>query len=123
MAERAARGRTRGVRRSRAARRGGAEAPVLRQGIQRPRAVNTGVVGVRREGAEAARGGLRAYCSCGWRAVGVPPIDWGQVAVDGAALTEESGPLEDWEQHVDEVDAAAAVVPPELLGMIEQFGA
>ncbi len=45
------------------------------------------------------------------------------VAVDGAALTEESGPLEDWEQHVDEVDAAAAVVPPELLGMIEQFGA
>ncbi|MEU6646623.1 hypothetical protein ABZ863_29310 [Saccharomonospora sp. NPDC046836] len=67
--------------------------------------------------------GTRAYCSCGWRAVGVHPIDWGQVAVDGVALTDESRPLEDWEQHIDEVDAAAAVVPPELLGMIEQFGA
>ncbi|MGW4904268.1 hypothetical protein ACWEO9_14900 [Streptomyces albidoflavus] len=52
----------------------------------------------------------------------MPPIYWGQVAVDGASLTEESRPLEDWEQHIDEVDAAAAIVTPELLGMIEQFG-
>ncbi|WP_129808738.1 hypothetical protein [Streptomyces albidoflavus] len=50
------------------------------------------------------------------------PIYWGQVAVDMASLTEESRPLEDWEQHIDEVDAAAAIVPPELLGVIEQFG-
>ncbi|MEU6363249.1 hypothetical protein ACFWFS_07410 [Streptomyces albidoflavus] len=52
-----------------------------------------------------------------------PPIDWCQVAVDGAALTDEPRLLEDWEHHIDEVDAAADVVPPELLGMIEQFGA
>ncbi|MFF8564553.1 hypothetical protein ACF06N_06260 [Streptomyces albidoflavus] len=67
--------------------------------------------------------GMRAYCSCGWRATGVHPIDWEQVALDGIERTDESGPEDDWERHIDEVDAAAAVVPPKLAGMIEQLGA
>ncbi|RPK79456.1 hypothetical protein EES47_29540 [Streptomyces sp. ADI98-12] len=67
--------------------------------------------------------GMRAHCACGWRAAQAHTISWDQVAADGVELTDTSGPAADWEQHIDAVEAEAAVVPPELVGMIDQLGA
>ncbi|RZE14572.1 hypothetical protein [Streptomyces albidoflavus] len=67
--------------------------------------------------------GMRAYCSCGWRAAGTHPINWDQVAVDGVGLTDESGPATDWEQHIGSVDDAVAAIPPEMVGMLDQLAA
>ncbi|MGW8387170.1 hypothetical protein ACWGMW_28975 [Streptomyces albidoflavus] len=67
--------------------------------------------------------GMRAFCACGWSSAESYPINWDQVAVDGIEMTDESGPEADWELHIATVDAAAATVPPELVGMLDQFDA
>ncbi|MFE6848253.1 hypothetical protein [Streptomyces sp. NPDC057686] len=68
--------------------------------------------------AAAARGA----CSCGWRGGARYPIDW--EAVDAAGIYEPGieGPQEDWEQHLEEVEARTVPLPGELAELLEQVG-
>ncbi|MEV6735383.1 hypothetical protein [Streptomyces sp. NPDC051364] len=68
--------------------------------------------------AAAARGA----CSCGWRGTAHYRIDW--EAVDAAGIYEPviEGPQEDWEQHLEEVEARTVPLPGELAELLERVG-
>ncbi len=66
----------------------------------------------------AARG--RAACSCGWRGQNKYPIDWD--AVDAFAETFPlPEPLDDWRQHIDDVEARTVPLPTELVALLDQL--
>ncbi|MEU8437012.1 hypothetical protein AB0F18_29745 [Streptomyces sp. NPDC029216] len=62
----------------------------------------------------------RAACACGWRGAAHYPID--REAVDAAGLYEPviEGPRDDWERHLDEVEARTVPLPVELADLLER---
>ncbi|MEU8763829.1 hypothetical protein [Streptomyces sp. NPDC048659] len=64
---------------------------------------------------------MRGRCACGWRAARAFPIDWQRV--DPADLTayDVSGPLQDWEAHMDEVAARAVRLPEDVAGLLKRL--
>ncbi|MFJ8668925.1 hypothetical protein [Streptomyces sp. NPDC093600] len=54
---------------------------------------------------------MRGRCSCGWRGERTYPIDWAQIPRDDPYEYDTSGPLEDWQEHVDEVEALTVPLP------------
>ncbi|MFJ8677531.1 hypothetical protein [Streptomyces sp. NPDC093589] len=60
-----------------------------------------------RQRADDARG----VCSCGWRGINRYPIDWTQRDEDGLHVLDPTGPREDWEQHIADVQARSVQLP------------
>ncbi|MEU6016819.1 hypothetical protein ABZ826_23050 [Streptomyces sp. NPDC047515] len=63
---------------------------------------------------------MRAVCSCGWRGDSCYPLDWDAVDRRRPELFDTSGPEEDWDQHIAEVDSAAVPVPKDVLALLTQ---
>ncbi|MGW2631263.1 hypothetical protein ACWC2K_18245 [Streptomyces chattanoogensis] len=63
---------------------------------------------------------LRASCSCGWRGTSRYPIDWSDVPEDCPYAYDTSGPYDDWEQHIAEVEAQTVPLPDELTDLLHQ---
>ncbi|MFJ6438281.1 hypothetical protein [Streptomyces sp. NPDC091416] len=64
---------------------------------------------------------LRASCGCGWRGETRYPLDWDQVDRRSPDLFDTTGPEEDWDQHIRDVEARAVPVPDDLATLIEQI--
>ncbi|MCX4632735.1 hypothetical protein [Streptomyces sp. NBC_01443] len=64
----------------------------------------------------------RGACGCGWRGAATYPIDW--AAADAAGIYEPviEGPQEDWEQHLEEVEARTVPLPAELAELLDRVG-
>jgi hypothetical protein len=60
---------------------------------------------------------LRGACSCGWRGDDRYPIDWDVDRRDH----DDSGPYEDWERHIEDVESRSIPLPTELDGLIEHL--
>lgn len=63
----------------------------------------------------------RAACACGWRGGATYPIDWEEV--DRAGFREEpyiEGPQDDWERHIDEVEARTVPLPEEVAALLDR---
>lgn len=63
---------------------------------------------------------LRGACSCGWRGERNYPLDWDQVDPDRPELFDTYGPENDWEQHVEDVEARAVPLPSDLVALLDQ---
>ncbi|MEU3909847.1 hypothetical protein [Streptomyces sp. NPDC029721] len=63
----------------------------------------------------------RAACACGWRGAAHYPIDLG--GADPAGLYEQviDGPRDDWERHLDEVEARTVPLPAVLADLLERL--
>ncbi|MCX5195501.1 hypothetical protein OOK31_16580 [Streptomyces sp. NBC_00249] len=64
---------------------------------------------------------LRAACSCGWRGAPLHPLDWEQVRADDPEEYDTSGPEEEWDRHVTEVEARTVPLPAELAGLLREL--
>ncbi|MGW8487431.1 hypothetical protein [Streptomyces sp. NPDC055886] len=66
---------------------------------------------------------LRGACSCGWRGERLYPVDWDNVDRREPYAYDTTGPEQDWDQHIAEVEAGAVPLPDdvaELLGKVEE---
>src|SRR6266851_3977367 len=59
---------------------------------------------------------VRGSCSCGWRGPNRYPVSWDD---DGPYDTDESGPRDDWEQHIKEVESRTVPLPAEMDDLLE----
>lgn len=64
---------------------------------------------------------LRGSCSCGWRGTSLYPIDWSQVARRAPYDYDTSGPEDDWEAHIEEVNARTVPLPLALRELLDQL--
>ena len=64
---------------------------------------------------------LRGSCSCGWRGEARYPIDWGAIE-DWPHDTDTSGPEEDWDRHIEEVEARTVPIPADIEELLAQMG-
>ncbi|MFF2198582.1 hypothetical protein [Streptomyces sp. NPDC058157] len=62
----------------------------------------------------------RAACTCGWRGAAHYPIDTGAEAPSGLYEQVIDGPRDDWERHLDEVEARTVPLPAELADLLER---
>lgn len=67
--------------------------------------------------------GLRGSCSCGWRGETHYPLDWDEVDPHRPDLFDTYGPENDWDQHMDEVEARAVPLPSDLAALLDQVQA
>ncbi|MEW1693538.1 hypothetical protein ACIQOF_35880 [Streptomyces sp. NPDC091265] len=63
---------------------------------------------------------LRGSCSCGWRGETLHPLDWETVERHGPELHDTSGPEDDWDQHITEVEARTVPIPEDLIDLLTQ---
>ncbi|MFE2547331.1 hypothetical protein ACFXGI_02015 [Streptomyces sp. NPDC059355] len=79
------------------------------------------MVGLQRHPEPGSRG--RGACACGWPGTTDYPIGW-EVA-DAAGIYEPviEGPQEDWERHLDEVEARTVPLPEVMAELLERVGA
>ncbi|MEU6986512.1 hypothetical protein ABZ946_24285 [Streptomyces sp. NPDC046324] len=63
-------------------------------------------------------GRIRARCSCGWRADASYPVDWDQVVRRQPFLYDTSAPEEDWQAHLDDVEARSVPLPVEITDLL-----
>jgi hypothetical protein len=63
---------------------------------------------------------FRGACSCGWRGENRYPIDWESLG-DWPEYVDEPGPREDWDQHIEEVEAAAIPLPEHIEDLLERL--
>jgi len=66
---------------------------------------------------------LRGSCSCGWRGESLYPIDWDAIGdwprdYDSVDL---SGLRDDWDCHIDEVEARTVPIPEDLQNLLESL--
>ncbi|MFC8983523.1 hypothetical protein ACFT6Z_34075 [Streptomyces sp. NPDC057131] len=61
---------------------------------------------------------MRGRCACGWRGARTFPLDWQQVDRHDRDAYDTSGPLKEWEEHLD--DVAARTLP--LPGFVHENG-
>ncbi|WP_051833581.1 hypothetical protein [Streptomyces katrae] len=66
--------------------------------------------------------GARGACQCGWRGAATYPIDWEAADAPGGYEPVIEGPQEDWEQHIDEVEARTVPLPTELAELLDRVG-
>ncbi|MDP5315615.1 hypothetical protein [Streptomyces poriferorum] len=64
---------------------------------------------------------LRASCACGWRGESHYRLDWDQVDRRSPDLFDTTGLEEDWDQHIQDVEARATPLPEDLATLIEQI--
>jgi hypothetical protein len=64
---------------------------------------------------------LRGSCSCGWRGSTLFPLDWAQVAEEGSAAYDTSGPYEEWAQHMSEITSRSVPLPADLEALVDQL--
>ncbi|MFH7596781.1 hypothetical protein WDV06_17025 [Streptomyces racemochromogenes] len=62
----------------------------------------------------------RAACACGWRGAAHYPIDRVDDDSAGAYDPDIEGPRDDWERHLDEVEARTVPLPAELADLLER---
>ncbi|MFD4224673.1 hypothetical protein [Streptomyces griseus] len=63
---------------------------------------------------------LRGACSCGWRGEHLYPIDWDQVDRREPYAYDTTGPEDDWERHVAEVEAGTVPLPDDVAALLAQ---
>jgi hypothetical protein len=66
---------------------------------------------------------LRGACACGWRGETRYPIDWeavGDWPYDYDAV-DSSGPRDDWDRHIDEVEARTVPIPEDVQDLLERL--
>ncbi|MGW1659065.1 hypothetical protein [Streptomyces atratus] len=63
---------------------------------------------------------LRGACSCGWRGSTRYPLDWEAVDRRRPYLADTSGPEDDWDTHITEVQARTVPVPADLTALLDQ---
>ncbi|MFI7102717.1 hypothetical protein ACIBK8_25550 [Streptomyces sp. NPDC050161] len=62
---------------------------------------------------------LRGACACGWRGARHYPIDWTQAGDGHPDDVDTSGPYDDWEAHIADVEALSVPLPSELQVLLE----
>jgi hypothetical protein len=66
---------------------------------------------------------LRGSCSCGWRGEASYLIDWEAVGnwphCDYGAV-DFSGPRDDWDRHIDEIEARTVPIPKDVEDLLER---
>ncbi|MGW2181871.1 hypothetical protein ACWCXX_28005 [Streptomyces sp. NPDC001732] len=65
---------------------------------------------------------MRGACSCGWRGTARYPLDWQEVDRRRPYLFDTSGPENDRDTHIAEVQAGTVPVPPDVTALIDQLG-
>jgi len=63
---------------------------------------------------------LRGSCSCGWRGDDRYPIDWSAIE-DWPRDVDTSGPLEDWDRHITEIEALVVPLPKDIEELLEHL--
>lgn len=61
---------------------------------------------------------MRGRCACGWRGERTFPLDWQQVDREDRDAYDTSGPLKQWEAHLDEVVARTVPLPDDVTGLL-----
>ncbi|MFG3281395.1 hypothetical protein [Streptomyces sp. NPDC048111] len=64
---------------------------------------------------------LRGCCACGWRGSALHPIDWSQVDDERPYDSVAPGPYDDWQDHIERVEARTVPVPAELDDLVGQL--
>lgn len=59
---------------------------------------------------------LRGSCSCGWRGMNRYQVIWDE---NEPHVPSESGPRDDWEHHIDEIESQAVPLTPEIDDLLE----
>lgn len=64
---------------------------------------------------------VRGSCSCGWRGDNRYPVQWDADAIYPTPYADESGPREDWNRHIDQVESQAVPLPADFIDLLERL--
>ncbi|MFE2295055.1 hypothetical protein [Streptomyces sp. NPDC059452] len=64
---------------------------------------------------------MRGACSCGWRGETLYPIDWDRVDRWQPYDFDTTGPEEEWDRHVAEVEAGAVPLPDDVVELLDRI--
>jgi hypothetical protein len=63
---------------------------------------------------------LRGSCSCGWRGAARYVIDWESLG-DWPGYADEPGPRQDWDRHMEDVEAGTIPLPADVADLLERL--